>query len=103
MHAVNVKEVGEDVDEHRLVRADLLESNKDIFDAGAKVTLLIRLAGSLLAVFQQRKAEHQPPHRRQGEDKGKAGQHRHADRIHDQEDQQRDRGAADIAEAVPQR
>ena len=103
MHAVNVKEVGEDVDEHRLVRADLLESNKDIFDAGAKVTLLIRLAGSLLAVFQQRQAEHQPPYGGDGKDDGQTRQHRHADRIHDQEDQQRDRGAADIAEAVPQR
>ena len=66
-------------------------------------TVFMLLGVVSVAVFQQRKAEHQPPHRRQGEDKGKAGQHRHADRIHDQEDQQRDRGAADIAEAVPQR
>ena len=103
MNAVNVEKVRYNVDKHRLIRADLLQGRKHALDACADRALLVGLAGGLLAVFQKREAEHEPPHGGQAEDEAKAGQHRHADGVHDEEDQQGDRRAADVAEAVAQR
>ena len=102
MNAVDVEKVRYNVDKHRLIRADLLQGRKHALDACADRALLVGLAGGLLAVFQKREAEHEPPHGGQAEDEAKAGQHRHADGVHDEENQQRNRRAADVAEAVTQ-
>ena len=103
MHTVNVEKVRYNVDQHGLIRADLLYGREHVFNAGPHVALLIGLAGGLLTVFEQRDTEHEPPHGGQAKDEPEAGQHRHADGVHDEEDQQGDRRAADVAEAVAQR
>ena len=103
MHAVDVEKVRQYVHQHGLIRADLFHGGEHVFDAGADVALLVGFAGGLLAVFQQRQAEHQPPYGGDGKDDGQTRQHRHADSVHDEEDQQGDRRAADVAEAVAQR
>ena len=103
MHAVDVEKVRQYVHQHGLIRADLLHGGEHVFDAGADVALLVGFAGGLLAVFQKRQAEHQPPYGGDGKDDGQTCQHRHADSVHDEEDQQRDGGAADVAQAVAKR
>ena len=101
MHAVNIEEIRKNIDQHRLVGNDLLDGGTNALNAAGNIALFIRLARGLLAVFQQRQAERQPPHSGQAKHKRQAGQHGHANQVHDQKNKQRNGGAADVTQAVP--
>ena len=99
-HAVDVKEIGEHEHKNGFMAEDVLQRGPQPPQGLADGALFVGLIAFLLHVFQQRPTERGPPHGRKAEDERQAVQHIHAHGVHHKKNEQRDGGAANIAQAV---